>query len=123
MRRQESANTFHHKTIGIVKIREVIMKYLLKSFLILSAIFVSLAGYSMYCYKHASKFEQCVADFKVKNGIDFWKQDKGAEYICSDHSAEIKKTALMLEAREAKTSAVVKLYKDHGIDLPRSLIE
>lgn len=99
------------------------MKTILKGLLILAGLFVSLTGFSAYCYKHASKYERCVAETKVKDGTDFWQQDKGAEYLCSDHSAEIKKTEHMLEAREAHVKAVQKLWKDHGIDLPRSLIE
>lgn len=64
------------------------MKTMFKGLLIVGALFVSFTGYSMYCYKHASKFELCVAEWKAKSGTNFWQQDKGAEYLCSQPSIQ-----------------------------------
>lgn len=64
------------------------MKTILKGLLILAGLFVSVVGFSAYMYKTATPYQHCVADTKVKLGIDFWKQDKGAEYLCSQPSIQ-----------------------------------
>lgn len=64
------------------------MKTILKGLLIASALLVSFTGFSMYCYKHASKYDRCVAETKVKSGKNFWEADKGAEYLCSQPTIE-----------------------------------
>lgn len=64
------------------------MKTILKGLLIVLAVFVSFTGYSMYSYKHASKYDRCVAEWKAKSGTNFWQQDKGAEYLCSQPSIQ-----------------------------------